>query len=144
MYKGHTDTLQTKTMQRLQSKFFASIRLAAWHLESAADRPICSIRELSVSSAASSPPPSSSALIVESEKILISRAPSAVPNSIPPPQRLHGTIKWVFLGAPGVGKGTYASRAAKHFNAAHIATGDLIRAEIKEGTSVGKQVELLH
>ena len=49
-------------------------------------------------------------------------------------------IQWVFLGAPGVGKGTYASRAAKHFNVAHIATGDLIREEIKAGSALGKQV----
>lgn len=49
-------------------------------------------------------------------------------------------LQWVFLGAPGVGKGTYASRAAKHFNAAHIATGDLIRAEIKAGTKLGLHV----
>ncbi len=49
-------------------------------------------------------------------------------------------IQWVFLGAPGVGKGTYASRAAKHFNVAHIATGDLIRNEIKEGSPLGQQV----
>ena len=49
-------------------------------------------------------------------------------------------IQWVFLGAPGVGKGTYASRAARHFNAAHIATGDLIRAEIKAGTTLGTHV----
>ena len=50
-------------------------------------------------------------------------------------------IQWVFLGAPGVGKGTYASRAAKHFNVAHIATGDLIREEIKAGSELGKQVQ---
>ena len=49
-------------------------------------------------------------------------------------------IQWVFLGAPGVGKGTYASHAAKHFQVAHIATGDLIRAEIKAGSELGKKV----
>ncbi|PNH03489.1 Adenylate kinase, chloroplastic [Tetrabaena socialis] len=40
------------------------------------------------------------------------------------------SINWVFLGPPGVGKGTYASRVAKAFGVPHIATGDLIRAEI--------------
>mmetsp|Transcript_31165 Transcript_31165/g.69296 ORF Transcript_31165/g.69296 Transcript_31165/m.69296 type:complete len:279 (+) Transcript_31165:49-885(+) len=53
---------------------------------------------------------------------------------------LADSIKWVFLGPPGVGKGTYASRAAKHFNVAHIATGDLIRAEMKRGSTLGKQL----
>lgn len=49
-------------------------------------------------------------------------------------------VNWVFLGPPGVGKGTYASRASKAFGVPHIATGDLIRAEIKAGTALGQQV----
>jgi hypothetical protein len=49
-------------------------------------------------------------------------------------------LNWVFLGPPGVGKGTYASRIAKRLNIAHIATGDLIRDEIKAGSTVGQQV----
>lgn len=48
-------------------------------------------------------------------------------------------VVWVFLGPPGVGKGTYAKRMAKRFNLAHIATGDLIRDEIKSGSTIGKQ-----
>jgi adenylate kinase family enzyme len=39
-----------------------------------------------------------------------------------------------------VGKGTYASRIAKRLGVAHIATGDLIRDEIKAGSTVGQQV----
>lgn len=49
-------------------------------------------------------------------------------------------LRSVFLGPPGVGKGTYASRIAKHLGVAHIATGDLIREEIKAQTNVGQQV----
>lgn len=49
-------------------------------------------------------------------------------------------INWVFLGPPGVGKGTYASRVAKAFGVPHIATGDLIRAEIAAGSELGAQV----
>jgi len=45
------------------------------------------------------------------------------------------------LGPPGVGKGTYASRVARHLGIAHIATGDLIRDEIKAGSAVGKQMK---
>ncbi|GIL79516.1 hypothetical protein Vretimale_18353 [Volvox reticuliferus] len=51
------------------------------------------------------------------------------------------SINWVFLGPPGVGKGTYASRVAKAFRVPHIATGDLIRAEIKSGSSLGAQMK---
>lgn len=51
-----------------------------------------------------------------------------------------GELQWVFLGPPGVGKGTYASRVAAALNVAHIAAGDLVRAEIKSGSLLGQQV----
>jgi adenylate kinase len=51
-----------------------------------------------------------------------------------------GQIKWVFLGPPGVGKGTYASRVAAALDVPHIAAGDLVRAEIKSGSTLGQQV----
>jgi adenylate kinase len=49
-------------------------------------------------------------------------------------------IRWVFLGPPGVGKGTYASRIAQALGVPHIAAGDLVRAEIKSGSALGQQV----
>jgi hypothetical protein len=49
-------------------------------------------------------------------------------------------INWVFLGAPGVGKGTYATRISKLMNIPHISAGDLVRDEIKRGTPLGAQV----
>lgn len=52
-------------------------------------------------------------------------------------------LNWVFLGAPGVGKGTYASRMAKLMGVPHIAMGDLVRGEIKEGTARGKEMQAL-
>lgn len=64
-----------------------------------------------------------------------SSAGSSAPNSAPPEQ-----VAWVFLGPPGVGKGTYASRIAKALNVPHIAAGDLVRAEIKSGSALGEQV----
>ncbi|KAI8468191.1 MAG: adenylate kinase [Monoraphidium minutum] len=51
-----------------------------------------------------------------------------------------GAPRWVFLGPPGVGKGTYATRIAKHLGVPHIAAGDLVRAEIKSGSELGKQM----
>eukprot|EP00878_Enallax_costatus_P016370 GHUV01017170.1.p1 GENE.GHUV01017170.1~~GHUV01017170.1.p1 ORF type:complete len:240 (+),score=39.81 GHUV01017170.1:92-811(+) len=50
-------------------------------------------------------------------------------------------LKWVFLGPPGVGKGTYASRIAAALNVPHIAAGDLVRAEIKSGSTLGQQMQ---
>ncbi|QDZ26073.1 adenylate kinase [Chloropicon primus] len=51
--------------------------------------------------------------------------------------------KIVFLGPPGVGKGTYAKRIAKLLGVPHIAVGDLLRNEVKEGTELGKEVEAI-
>lgn len=42
--------------------------------------------------------------------------------------------QWIFLGCPGVGKGTYASRLAKFLGIPHIATGDLVRHELSLDT----------
>jgi adenylate kinase len=47
---------------------------------------------------------------------------------------------WVFLGPPGVGKGTYSSRVADALGVPHISAGDLVRQEMKEGTEYGKKV----
>ena len=49
-------------------------------------------------------------------------------------------LAYVFLGAPGVGKGTYSTRVADALGAEHISAGDLVRAEVKKGRERGKQV----
>jgi len=49
-------------------------------------------------------------------------------------------LAYVFLGAPGVGKGTYSTRVADALGAEHISAGDLVRAEVKKGSELGKQV----
>ena len=43
----------------------------------------------------------------------------------------------VLLGKQGAGKGTQASRLAEHYGVLHLATGDLFRAAINEGTPLG-------
>jgi len=43
----------------------------------------------------------------------------------------------VFLGAPGVGKGTFANKIAPVLGIPAISTGDIIRAEIKAGSPLG-------
>ena len=47
---------------------------------------------------------------------------------------------WVFLGPPGVGKGTYASQMATKLGVPHIAAGDLVRAQIRDRTPQGLKV----
>jgi adenylate kinase len=47
----------------------------------------------------------------------------------------------MLLGAPGVGKGTYASRAAEILKIPTISTGDLVRAAIKNGTAIGAELK---
>ena len=47
----------------------------------------------------------------------------------------------VFLGAPGVGKGTFAGRIAKLLGVPAVSTGDIIRAEIKAGSELGRKVQ---
>jgi adenylate kinase len=48
------------------------------------------------------------------------------------------------MGAPGVGKGTFASRLGPHFNIPFISTGDLVRAEIKGKTAIGSQIATIN
>ena len=44
----------------------------------------------------------------------------------------------VIFGAPGSGKGTQIERIVEKFGINHISTGDVLRAEIKNGTELGK------
>lgn len=46
--------------------------------------------------------------------------------------------KIVLLGPPGAGKGTQAALLAKELNIAHIATGDILREEVKRATPLGR------
>ena len=44
----------------------------------------------------------------------------------------------VIFGAPGSGKGTQSERIVEKYGINHISTGDVLRAEIKNGTELGK------
>ena len=47
----------------------------------------------------------------------------------------------LLYGAPGSGKGTQANMLRHHFGIPHIATGDMLRAEIQAGTELGLQAQ---
>lgn len=50
-------------------------------------------------------------------------------------------MKIIMLGAPGAGKGTQAKRIAEKYTIPHISTGDIFRANIKNGTELGKKAK---
>ena len=50
-------------------------------------------------------------------------------------------MKLILLGAPGAGKGTQSANIAAKYDIPAIATGDILRAAIKEGTELGKSAK---
>lgn len=63
----------------------------------------------------------------------IDLGPNSLLNHEPLPLRRDPkarNVQWVFLGCPGVGKGTYASRLSNLLGVPHISTGDLLRNEL--------------
>ncbi|MBQ8638770.1 MAG: adenylate kinase [Lachnospiraceae bacterium] len=50
-------------------------------------------------------------------------------------------MKIIMLGAPGAGKGTQAKKIADYYHIPHISTGDIFRANIKNGTELGKKAK---
>lgn len=75
-------------------------------------------------------------------------------HASPPSPFLHGggarrvaakdrNVQWVFLGCPGVGKGTYASRLSTLLGVPHIATGDLVREELASSGPLSQKVRPL-
>ena len=56
----------------------------------------------------------------------------------------HNAVKIVILfGAPGAGKGTVAQHLLDNYGVVHFSTGNLLRNEVKSGTSIGKEVETI-
>ncbi len=52
----------------------------------------------------------------------------------------HARVNIIFIGPPGSGKGTQAVRIAERYGIPHISTGDILRAAVKAGTELGRQV----
>lgn len=52
-------------------------------------------------------------------------------------------MRLLFLGPPGAGKGTQAKRVAANLNIPHIATGDMLRQAVADGTELGLQARAI-
>ena len=50
-------------------------------------------------------------------------------------------LNLILLGPPGAGKGTQAERLPEDFPLAYVATGDMLRRAVKDGTDLGKQAK---
>jgi adenylate kinase len=50
-------------------------------------------------------------------------------------------LKIILLGPPGAGKGTQCKRISERYGAAHLSSGDILRAQRKAGTQLGKEAQ---
>lgn len=49
----------------------------------------------------------------------------------------------IMFGPPGVGKGTQAKLLAENINYVHLSTGNILREEVKKGSELGKQADII-
>lgn len=52
-------------------------------------------------------------------------------------------MKLLFIGPPGAGKGTQATKVAENLGIPHISTGDMFRHHVSNGTELGQQVDAI-
>jgi len=50
-------------------------------------------------------------------------------------------LRLIFIGPPGIGKGTYATAVSERYGIPHISTGDIFREEVKRGSELGRKVK---
>ncbi len=50
-------------------------------------------------------------------------------------------MRFILLGPPGAGKGTQAAVIKDKYSIAHVSTGDILRENVKKGTSLGKEAK---
>src|SRR5207248_1611810 len=58
-----------------------------------------------------------------------------------PATKIVGPI--IFLGAPGVGKGTQAQRIAERYDIPQISTGDILREHVTQGSALGQKAKAI-
>ncbi len=51
-------------------------------------------------------------------------------------------MRFIFIGPPGVGKGTQAKRICDHFGIEHLSTGEILRNEISNNSSIGQAAKI--
>src|SRR6059058_3560234 len=54
---------------------------------------------------------------------------------------LSSELNLILLGPPGAGKGTQAARLREDFDLTYIATGDLLRGHVKDGSDLGREAK---
>lgn len=52
-------------------------------------------------------------------------------------------MRLVLIGPPGVGKGTQAQRLIEHFKIPHVATGDMLRAHVRDASDLGRRAQAI-
>ncbi|KAH0683285.1 hypothetical protein KY290_021877 [Solanum tuberosum] len=67
----------------------------------------------------------------------------AFSEKLPTPEAKGRNVQWVFLGYPGVRKGTYAARLSKLLGVPHIATGDLVRQQLSSHGPLASKEEMM-
>lgn len=84
-------------------------------------------------------PPKSEVEVTESRftDVKISEFKELPNQKLAPKAKFHG----ILIGPPGVGKGTQCDDLKKHVDYEHISTGNLVRAEIQNGSEIGKQIK---
>lgn len=70
-----------------------------------------------------------------------STATAAAPVPVSDPYSPAHGVRAVLLGPPGSGKGTQSPRLKATYNVCHLATGDLLRAEIGSGSVLGTEIK---
>ena len=73
----------------------------------------------------------------------MSASAAAKTSTLPVQHAAVRNLRLMFLGAPGVGKGTYAQRLVKLVGIPYVSSGDLLRAAAAKGTERGQEIKKL-